>query len=115
MSGPWINLLNKSDLDEILNLIESVSEDFPSYSSISELLCLCCVEILKNLPVHSFISLIIPKKTTSEIGIRLILKPNRKNEMINLKLRDEIQNIYLFFLFIYLFVYLLTHTYRFFQ
>ena len=37
-------------LDEILNIIESVSEGFPSYSCISELLCLCCVEILKNLP-----------------------------------------------------------------
>ena len=46
--------------DEILNLIESVSEDFPSYSCISEPLCLCCVEILKNLPVHSFNALIIP-------------------------------------------------------
>ena len=47
-------------LDEILNLIESVSEDFPSYSCISELLCLCRVEILKNLPVHSFNALIKP-------------------------------------------------------
>ena len=47
-------------LDEILKLIESVSEDFPSYSCISELLCLCCVEFLKNLPVHSFNALIIP-------------------------------------------------------
>ena len=47
-------------LDEILNLIESVSGGFPSYSCISELLCLCCVEILKNLPVHSFNALIIP-------------------------------------------------------
>ena len=47
-------------LDEILNLIESDSEGFPSYSCISELLCLCCVEILKNLPVHSFNALIIP-------------------------------------------------------
>ena len=47
-------------LDAILNLIESVSEGFPSYSCISELLCLCCVEILKNLPVHSFHALIIP-------------------------------------------------------
>ena len=46
--------------DEILNLIESVSEDFPSYSCISELLCLCCVEIVKNLPAHSFNALIIP-------------------------------------------------------
>ena len=36
--------------DEILNLIESVSEDFPSYSCISELLCLCCVEIFKKSP-----------------------------------------------------------------
>ena len=47
-------------LDEILNLIGSVSEGFPSYSCISELLCLCCVEILKNLPVHSFNALIKP-------------------------------------------------------
>ena len=47
-------------MDEILNLIESVSEGFPSYSCISGLLCLCCVEILKNLPVHSFNALIIP-------------------------------------------------------
>ena len=41
-------------LDEIWDLIESVSERFLTYSCISELLCLCCVEILKNLPVHSF-------------------------------------------------------------
>ena len=47
-------------MDEILNLIESVSGGFPSYSCISELLCLCCMEILKNLPVHSFNALIIP-------------------------------------------------------
>ena len=37
-----------------------LSEGFLSYSCISELLCLCCVEILKNLPVHSFNALIIP-------------------------------------------------------
>ena len=47
-------------MDEILNLIESVPEGFPSYFCISELLCLCCVEIVKNLPVHSFNALIIP-------------------------------------------------------
>ena len=47
-------------LDNILNLIGSVSEGFPSYSCISELLCLCCAENLKNLPVHSFNALIIP-------------------------------------------------------
>ena len=47
-------------LDEIWDLIESVSEGFFTYSCISELLCLCCVEILKNLPVHSFNALIIP-------------------------------------------------------
>ena len=47
-------------LDKILNLIESVSKGFPSYSCISELLCLCCVEILKNLPIHSFNVFIIP-------------------------------------------------------
>ena len=41
-------------LDEIWDLIESVSEGFLTYSCISELLCLCCVEILKNLPVHSY-------------------------------------------------------------
>ena len=28
-------------LDEILNLIESVSEDFPSYSSLCTINCLC--------------------------------------------------------------------------
>ena len=44
----------RDGLDEILNLIESVSEGFHTYSCISELLCLCCVEILKSLPVHSF-------------------------------------------------------------
>ena len=43
-----------------LGLNESVSEGFLTYSCISELLCLCCVEILKNLPVHSFNALIIP-------------------------------------------------------
>ena len=47
-------------LDEIWDLIESVSEGFLAYSCISELLCLCYVEILKNLPVHSFNALIIP-------------------------------------------------------
>ena len=47
-------------VDKILNLIGSVSEGFPTYSGISELLCLCCVEILKSLPVHSFNTLIIP-------------------------------------------------------
>ena len=41
-------------LDETWDLIESVSQ------GLSELLCLCCVEILKNLPVHSFNALIIP-------------------------------------------------------
>ena len=46
-------------LDEILILIESVSEGFATYSLISERLCLCCVEILKSLPVHSFNGLII--------------------------------------------------------
>ena len=29
-------------LDEILNLIESVSEDFPSYSSLADMLSCCC-------------------------------------------------------------------------
>ena len=53
-------LFPRGVLDEILNVIESASEDFPSYSCISELLCLCCMEILKNLPVHSFNALIIP-------------------------------------------------------
>ena len=46
-------------LDDVWDLIESVSEGFPTYSNISEMLCLCCVEILKNLPVHSFNALII--------------------------------------------------------
>ena len=32
--------------DEIWDIIESVSEGFLTYSCISELLCLCCVEIL---------------------------------------------------------------------
>ena len=47
-------------MDEIWDVIESVSEKFLTYSCISELLCLCCVEILKNLPVHSFNAFIIP-------------------------------------------------------
>ena len=46
-------------LDEIMDLIGSVSEGFPTYFCTSELLCLCCVEILKNLHVHSFNALII--------------------------------------------------------
>ena len=46
-------------LDEILDSVESVSEGFPTYPCISERLCLCCVEILKNFPVHSFNALII--------------------------------------------------------
>ena len=37
-----------------------LSEGFRTYSCISELLCSCCVEILKSLPVHSFNALIIP-------------------------------------------------------
>ena len=47
-------------LDENWELIGSVFEGFHTYSCISELLCLCCVEILKNIPVHSFNALIIP-------------------------------------------------------
>ena len=47
-------------LDEIWDLIGFVSEGFPTYFCISELLCLCCVEILKTLLVHSFNALIIP-------------------------------------------------------
>ena len=31
-----------------------------TYLCISELFCLCCVGILKTLPVHPFIALIIP-------------------------------------------------------
>ena len=38
-------------------------KSLPSYSCISELLCLCCVEFLKNLPVLSFNALIIPIPT----------------------------------------------------
>ena len=33
-------------LDEIWGVIESVSEGFLTYSCMSELFCLCCVEIL---------------------------------------------------------------------
>ena len=47
-------------LGEIWDLIDSVSEGVLTYSCISQLLCLCCVEILKNLPVHSLNALIIP-------------------------------------------------------
>ena len=46
-------------LDEIMDLIGSVSEGFPTYFCISELLCLCCVEILKNLHVHPLIITIL--------------------------------------------------------
>ena len=35
-----LSFLPRGVLDEILNLIESVSEGFPSFSCISELLCL---------------------------------------------------------------------------
>ena len=46
-------------LGEILDFIESVSECFPTYSCISELLCMCCVVMLENHPIHSFNALII--------------------------------------------------------
>ena len=39
---------------EIRDLIESVSEEFLTYCCISELLCLCCVEILKITPYIYF-------------------------------------------------------------
>ena len=54
-----LSFFPKDALDEIWDLIETVSEGFPSYSCISELLCLCCVEMFKNLPIHSFNALII--------------------------------------------------------
>ena len=47
-------------LDVLGGISESVSEGFLTYSCISELLCLCCVEILKNPPIHLFNALIIP-------------------------------------------------------
>ena len=47
-------------LDEIWDLIGSVSEGFQTFFCISELLCLCCVETLKNRPLHSFNALVIP-------------------------------------------------------
>ena len=47
-------------LDETWDVTELVSEGFLTYSCISELLCLNCVEIIQNLPVHSFNALIIP-------------------------------------------------------
>ena len=43
----------------------------------------------------------------SEIIIRLIIKP----KMINLKLRDEIQNIYLF-IDVYLYLFVLTVSFN---
>ena len=44
-------------MDETWDLIESVSGVFPTYSCISELLCLCCVEILKIFPyIHLMLS-----------------------------------------------------------
>ena len=60
MASFVLSLFPLDVLDEIWDLIESVSEGFLTYSCISELLCLCCVEILKNLPVHSFNALIKP-------------------------------------------------------
>ena len=55
-----LSVFPRGVLDEIFNLIESVSEDFPSYSCILELLCLCYVEILKKSPRNSVNALIIP-------------------------------------------------------
>ena len=55
-----LSLFSLNVLDEIWDVIESVSEGFLTYSCILELLCLCCVEIIKNLPVHSINALIIP-------------------------------------------------------
>ena len=49
-----LSVFPRDVLDEIWDLIEPVSEGFPNYSCISELLCLCCEDILKNLPVLSF-------------------------------------------------------------
>ena len=60
MASFVLSFFQLDTLDEIWDLIESVSEGFRTYSCISELLCLCCVEILKNLPVHSFNAFIIP-------------------------------------------------------
>ena len=41
-------------------VVNPMKVNSPSYSCISELSCLCCVEILKNLPVHLFKAFIIP-------------------------------------------------------
>ena len=60
MASFVLSFFPRDVLGEILDVTESVSEGFPTYSCISELLCLCCEEILKNLPVHSFNALIIP-------------------------------------------------------
>ena len=40
--------------------LTQLSSRSPTYFCISELVCLCCVEFLKDLPVHSFNALIIP-------------------------------------------------------
>ena len=56
-----LSFIPRDVLDEIWDLIESFSEGFTTYSCISELLCLCCVEIIKNLPVHLFNALINPQ------------------------------------------------------
>ena len=47
-------------MDGIWDLIGSFSEGFSTYFCISDVSCLSCVEILKNLLVHSFNALIIP-------------------------------------------------------
>ena len=60
MASFVLSFFPRDVLDEIWDLIESLSAGFLTYSCISELLCFCCVEILKNLPVHSFNALIIP-------------------------------------------------------
>ena len=44
-------LFPRGVLDEILNLIESVSEEFPSYSSISLSEKLCCQNFITSIKV----------------------------------------------------------------
>ena len=71
-------------LDEILNLIESVSEGFPSYSCISELFCLCCVDILK---ISTYIHLMLLLYQSSEIIYPIIFSISFLRRLLDTVLR----------------------------
>ena len=70
-----LSLFPRDVLDEILDLIESVSEGFPSYSCISELLGLCCVKRIRFLSLEISIHwLSIPRISKSSRRLKYACK-----------------------------------------